>query len=147
MAYQTGHFYPHCNRNVCNLDTYWFPDGTGTIRNEITNWYMNYYGRYGEQGGVEGYRSAWIASNSDPALRTPVSTLVYNGGIASGEQQAVNTFGRHCGMSLGSCPPLPSATFYPDPSSIILGNSSTLFWSSSGVTSVSISPGIGSVST
>ena len=147
MAYQTGHYYRYCNLSDCASDTYWFPDGSNTIRNEITQWYMNYYGRYGEQAGVEGHRSTWLASNSDPALRTPVSTIVYNGGVSSGEQQAVNAQGRHCGMSTGSCPPPPSASIGASPSSIILGNSSTLFWSTSGVTSASISPGIGGVST
>ena len=68
MAYQTGHFYPYCNLSNCTSGTYWFPDGTNTIRNEITQWYMNYYGRYGEQAGVEGHRSTWLASNSDPPL-------------------------------------------------------------------------------
>lgn len=148
MAYQTGHFYPYCNLSNCTSGTYWFPDGTNTIRNEITQWYMNYYGRYGEQAGVEGHRSTWLASNSDPALRTPVSTIVYNGGVSSGEQQAVNAQGRHCGMSTGSCPPPPQITsFSATPSSIILGNSSSLFWLSTGVTSVSINQGIGGVST
>jgi hypothetical protein len=153
MAYQTGHFYQY-NSPVCVSGTYWFPDGTNTIRNEITQWYMNYYGRYGETSGVEGHRSTWLASNTDPALRTPVSTIVYDGGIQSGEQQAVNARGRHYGMALGGCPPPPQITsFYASPNPQTSGisgvpNSTTQFyWSSTGTSSAFIDQGVGSVTT
>ncbi len=42
-------------------------------------------------------------------------------------------------------PPVPSCTFSASPTSVVLGASSTLTWTSSNTTSASITPGVGSV--
>ncbi len=152
MAYQQGYYYPYCRISTsCSNGTFWFPDGSSDIRNQITAAYFFWFGRYGESPNVDSYKSQW--ENGGAAKFGTIQNMVYLGGDStatppgSGEIQAVNSFGKHCGMSLGSCPPLPSATFTTNDSTIVLGTgeTTTLQWSTGGVTSVSINQGIGGV--
>ena len=151
MAYQFWHHYKNGNISDCRSGNRWIP-GTGGgdyndgLRDEISNAYNSLFGRYGEPGGVEGHLVTWVEGGG-PATYGSIYELVRQNGIASGELANVEAFGKNTGQAPGSCPPPPSASISASPSSIILGNSSTLFWSSSGVTSASISPGIGGVST
>lgn len=137
MGYQSGHYYPYCNYNQCASGTFWFPDGSGDLRNQITAAYFSNFGRYGEQAGVEGHVQDWTTGGGPQKYGT-INNMIYQVGLLSGETQAVASLGRHCGMSTGSCPPLPSATITANPSSYVLGGSSIITWSTSGVTSVSI---------
>ena len=157
MGYQTGHLYYTCG-STCSQGTFWFPDSSGNVRNEITAAYFSLYNRYAEQAGAEGYAAQWALESERQKYGT-IYNMVYQGGIISGEQNDVDTRGRHCGMSTGSCPILgctdPQASnynsnatkndgscVYPPPSintfslsssSICRGSTTTLTWNVTGL--------------
>jgi len=184
MAYALGHFTSNFNLSFitvgCNSGIFWFPDGSDPLRDSITNSYMTFLGRYGEQSGVDYWVNYWNNGGA-AAYGGSVSNMIQDGAVASGELGAVNAYGRHSGMTTGGCPvygctdPLatnynPSAQFdngsctYNPPTlvnfnidkqdgsdagigTVPYGQSVNLRWNVSGkITSVSISGGIGVVS-
>lgn len=144
------------------------------VRNDVSNAYFSLFGRYGEQAGVEGYTNSWLYGTGRQSYGT-ITNLVRAGGDrnvgGSGEWNDVQSFGRHTGMSPGTCPivgctdpaasnynrnatrddgsctyPAPSVSITANPTSLIRGSSATISWSITNATSASIS-GIGTVST
>lgn len=131
MAYQSGHFTSNFNlsfiRVGCNDGVFWFPDGSDSLRDSITNSYMTFFGRYGEQGGVEYWVNLWF-NGGQQTYGGSVSNMIQQGGVDSGELNAVSTYGRHSGMTTGACPIYgctdPYATNY-NPSAAIDNGSCT----------------------
>jgi hypothetical protein len=90
-------------------------DFNDPVRDQISSAYNSLFGRYGEQGGVEGYVSTWVYGNG-PALYGTITGMVQNGGTTSGEWASVQNIGRHTGLASGPCPTEPPPP--PPPPSI-----------------------------
>ena len=179
MPYRGGHYYNFGRSYACiYYSSMWFPGGGGDVndplRNEITYAYLSLFGRYGEQAGVEGYAYAWLFGTGRQSFGS-ITEMVRAGGDrnigGSGEWNDVQRFGRHTGMSTGTCAilgctdpaasnynrnatredgsctyPSPYADINANPTAIMRGGSSQLTWSISNATSAFIS-NVGSVST
>jgi len=108
MAYQLGHFTSNFNLAFitvgCNQGIFWFPDGSDPLRDSITYSYSTFFGRYGEQGGVEFWVNLWVNGDGQTRFGGSVSNMIQQGGVDSGELGKVALFGRHSGMSTGACP-------------------------------------------
>jgi len=111
MGFQAGHFNTYGNPLVCSYNVFWFPDGSDWVYDEISNWYMYFFGRYAESGGAGYWKgtftnpsnmSVYGSSASTSVYTTSLFTFIYYGG--AGERAAVASNGRHTGMSTGPCP-------------------------------------------
>ena len=111
MGFQAGHFFAHGNSNNCQSYTFWFPDGSDWVYDEISNWYMYFFGRYAESGGAGYWKGTFTNSSNMPVYGSSASTstyytslftFIYYGGAS--ERSAVASYGRHTNMSYGGCP-------------------------------------------
>jgi len=111
MGFSSGHFFAHGNPNNCQPNTYWFPDGSDWVYDEISNWYMYFFGRYAEAGGAGYWKGTFTNPNNMPVYGSSASTstyytslftFIYYGGAS--ERSAVASYGRHTNMSYGGCP-------------------------------------------
>lgn len=111
MGFQAGHFNTYGNPLVCSYNVFWFPDGSDWVYDEISNWYMYFFGRYAESGGAAYWKGTFTSSSnmsvygssaSTSVYTTSLFTFIYYGG--AGERAAVASNGRHTGMSTGPCP-------------------------------------------
>lgn len=132
----------------CNTGYFWFPSSSiGTpgdfndgVRNEISNEYFYWFGRYAESSAMEGWVSDWVYEGG-PAIYGTIREMIRQGGVGSGELNAVNTYGKHTGMTVGACPVL--IYFYINrqdgldagTNSVPFGQSVTMSWLVTGATS------------
>lgn len=86
--------------------------------------------------GWSGARSVSGTETTPNLLTSATFTLSCTGPGGSDAKSVLVTVGT---------PPVPSCTFSASPTSVVLGASSTLTWTSSNTTSASITPGVGSV--
>ena len=174
MPYLTGHWNNYGGSCV-NNSSIWFPGGGGDsndyYRNQVTNAYYNLFGRYGEQGGVEGYVYNWLYQGGKEKYSS-IQDMVMKAGAPSGELNNVAILGSHTGMASGYCPPplvygcldsdaynynpnadvnsnclyyLPGASLSVNPAEIVKGETATLTWSTTNSYYRVIDNSIGSV--
>ena len=91
MGYRTGHFYVR-RTGACQSLYMYFPDGSSSVRDGITNAYRTLFGRYAEPGGMSFHISKWYSGSwsSYVSMVADTSMAEYNA---------------YYGLSSGSCPP------------------------------------------
>lgn len=148
-GYVLFHYYRNGDTDRCRTQYGWVPgvssgDANDGVRDTISNCYLGYYGRYGEQAGVEGYVYDWVYG-AGPATYPSICAMVFQGGINSGEWADMVNNGTNVYGGLGGCPPVCSplsASLSTNKDAVVDtgSDSATLTWSYSGdnITGISI---------
>lgn len=107
MGYLYGSFYIN-GGSSCTSANLWFPgqgraiDYNDGYRNNISNIYLNNFGRYGEFGGVESWLVVYV-NNGNHRSYSYMNTLIRNS--ANGYDITARNGRRHVMIGTGGCPP------------------------------------------
>lgn len=108
MGYLYGSFYINGNTNNCTSGNLWFPgQGSGidyndVYRTNISNIYLNNFGRYAESSGLEFWLIAYV-NNGNHRSYAYMNTLIRDS--ASGYDITARNGQKHIMIGTGPCPP------------------------------------------